>query len=219
MTRTTNSSTKTLIAAVALCTCALGSAAVHAQTNVSPPSKNALTDDYNTPDTRFAQPQGIPPHDRDELSPGAAVAFSLLGTVAGYGTFIGGASSEHDGLAYLGLAGILVGPSLGHLYTGEHRKVWLTGGLRGLGIVGMGVGGTIALRDCGLRDSCDSGGPPLFWISAIVTVGATVYSIVDSASSARRVNERRRNRLALTPTPIVGPNQSTGMGMSLSGTF
>ena len=53
---------------------------------------------------------------------------------------------------------------------------------------------------------------------AVLGIGSTVYSIIDSPAAAERHNESRR-RFVLTPAPVVGPDRSTGYGVSLAAEF
>ena len=156
--------------------------------------------------------------DIDRVSPGVALTLSLLGTAVGYGALIGGLDNSQN-LMLVGYAGIVAGPSIGHFYTGEYGRGLLTTGVRGLGFLAMGLGASLTLRDCWDDEPCANNGPAIFWAGALTTIGTTIYSIVDSRRSARRVNERNRRKLALTPAPVVGPDRSMGMGMTLSGSF
>lgn len=177
-----------------------------------------------------AQDRVSPPHlvepvvETDEpgsLSPGAAMGLSLLGTALGYGAVIAGQRYGIRSLGYLGLAGVVLGPSAGHLYTRDHKRVWRGVGPRGLGLATMALGSYLVLKDnCFLSRDCSAGtgGAVLVLAGAAVTIGSTVYSIIDSRKSARRMNERRR-RLTFTPAPVVGPDRSMGMGLALGGSF
>jgi hypothetical protein len=152
-----------------------------------------------------------------------ALGLSLAGTAAGYGALIAAGHTGSEGLALVGVAGIVVGPSVGQIYAGETGRAVGHSLLRlGAGSV-MVYGAMLTMFDCWDEEDgdCDgSAGPALMIGGAVVGIGSTVYSIVDSANSAERHNaELRRRRFVLTPAPVVGPDHSTGLGMQLGASF
>jgi len=171
-----------------------------------------------------AQPGLSEPIDEgSEKSPGVALGLSLAGTAAGYGALVAAGKTDSEGLAWVGLAGIVVGPSLGQIYAGETGRAVGHSLLRlGAGSV-MVYGAMLTIFDCWDDESgeCDgSAGPVLMIGGAVVGIGSTVYSIVDSANAAERHNaELKRRRFVLTPAPVVGPDHSTGLGMQLGASF
>lgn len=193
-----------LAAAAAVLTTAM-SGAVHAQTGPASPQPVAAMPEIQ--------------HEPERVSPGAALGLSVLGTLVGYGSLAGAVASRKRSLYVVGVLGILVGPSAGHFYTRESRRAWNATGVRGLGLLTMALGGVISVGACTEDPSCESSGPTIFWGGAILTVGATIYSIIDSRFSAHRVNRVNRSNLTIAPAPMVGPDRSTGMGMTLSGSF
>ena len=194
-----------LIAATTVVLSTSVSVTAHAQNNVDAPS--------------LVQLPPAADHDREPVSPRVALTLSLLGTAVGYGSFIAGLEYDNNGLAFLGIAGIVIGPSIGHIYTGDVRRELVTTSVRGLGVLVTGVGAVMSFSDCLLQSTCNSPGPALSLAGALVTVGGTIYSIVDSRRSARRANERNERWFALTPAPMLGPDRSMGMGMVASGSF
>ena len=161
------------------------------------------------------------PGRRDHKNPAAAFALSMVGSAVGYGALFLSPSLESERLFTLGLVGVTVGPSLGHMYTGQHGRAWLAAGARGLGLAAVAVGALSNLCFGGADGGCQSDphGKSLLLGGAALTVGGTLYSLVDSGLSARRVNREKRRSLALTPAPVMGPDRSMGMGMAVSGSF
>jgi hypothetical protein len=158
----------------------------------------------------------------EDRNPATALSLSVLGTASGLGLMAAGASTDSGGVTLLGFATILVGPSMGHFYAGEHGRGLALTGIRAAG-AGVVVGGAFwLLIDCVafLGTECKGGTGPAIMMatgSAVVT-GATLYSIYDAPRAARRQNARGR-RLVLTPAPVVGPDHSSGFGLSLGGRF
>lgn len=152
------------------------------------------------------------------VKPGAAVALSLIGTAVGYGSLLLSMDQMSDGLLRLGLLGVTFGPSLGHMYTRHYGRAGLAAGVRGAGLVSMGLG---LMSSLCFNDFCEPAPAAkwLFWGGAAATLGATLYSVIDSGPSARRVNERRLRNVNVTAAPVLGPARSVGMGVALSGSF
>jgi hypothetical protein len=165
-------------------------------------------------------PAPAPVDDSGDKSPGVALGLSLLGTAGGYAAIAAGSENGNEGLVWLGLGGILVGPSLGHFYAGESGRA-IGHSLIRLGAVGtMFAGAVITFADCWDDEDgdCGSVGPVIIVGGAVLGVGSTVYSIADAPAAARRHNQERR-RFLLTPAPLVGPGRSTGYGVALGATF
>lgn len=85
---------------------------------------------------------------RAETDPAVATALSVAPTVAGLGVILAlEAMGAHNGDAHpaaiggtaVGLAAVVVGPTLGHLYAGSPWSRGLKIRLVGLGLVGAGV--------------------------------------------------------------------------------
>ena len=49
--------------------------------------------------------------------------------------------------------------------------------------------------------------------------GSTIWSIADAGWAARRTSKERRRALMILPSPLAGPDHSTGYGLSLGGSF
>ena len=162
-------------------------------------------------------PRSRPVDKSGDKSPGLALSLSLLGTAASYATLIAASDTESEGLVLLGLGGIVIGPSLGQFYAGETGR----GITHSLVRVGAGVvilaGAVTTFSDCwGEEGDCDGSAGPALMLGGLVVGGvSTVYSIVDSPAAASRHNQARRRHIALTPTPLQGPDRSIGYGMAL----
>lgn len=206
-----------VIFTVALAT-VTGSVTSHAQTAVEPLGQAPVSGVQLpiVPTATVSPSMG----DVEAKNPNVAFGLSILSTIAGYGVFVGGIVQDNDALALGGLLGIVVGPSAGHIYTGEYLRGGLASGVRAVGVVAMTVGASLAFS-CFYDEECtgSDNGPLWAWSGLGLITAGTIYSVVDSFSSADRVNARRGAMLTIAPTPIMGPLQSRGMGLSLSGSF
>ncbi len=146
-----------------------------------------------------------------------ATAVPLLATAASAGLLI---VSDSDSVTTAGSVGLLLAPSLGHAYTGHWRGAVIGTVIRaaGVGMVAMSVSnGASALVDTG-GQSIGGGSPELFVLGSLITLGGTVYSIMDAPYSAKRANKEHQ-QLTVTPAPIQGPDSSTGWGAVMQMTF
>ena len=152
------------------------------------------------------------------LSPGLAVALSLVGTSVGYGSLLASVSWESKELAVVGLFGVVAGPSLGQVYAGAHGGALVTSGLRAAAVISTTIG---FFRIACWGEVCPKSptGEAMFFGGLATILGTTIYSVVDSGLSARCENRRARRRFTLNPAPVLGPDRSMGMGMALGGTF
>ncbi|HEU5057468.1 MAG TPA: hypothetical protein VFU21_13120 [Kofleriaceae bacterium] len=161
------------------------------------------------------------PDDGGDRSPGVALGLSLAGTAAGYGALLAAVQADSEALGWVAFGGMIVGPSLGHFYSGEVGRGLGHSGIR-LGAAGIIViGGAIAFSDCFFteEEQCDGSAGPLIMLGgAVLGVGSTVYSIVDAPRAASRANASRP-RLVITPAPVVGPERSTGFGLQVGSSF
>ncbi len=154
----------------------------------------------------------------EPYSPGIALATPALLTAASVGAFAVGMSEDNGNIAFAGLVGMLVSPSLGHVYTGDYRGALIGAGLRVAGTGLVVVGAATALAGAFNAEGQDSDGDALILGGALTIVGGTIYSIVDAPYSAKRANKKRRN-LSLSPAPIQGPNRRTGWGVMMQASF
>ncbi len=145
---------------------------------------------------------GVSSRPRRPRDPLLALSLSLTGTVgSALLTYAPTAGWLDEPAFYVGLGGLMIAPSLGHLYTGEHDRAYLTSSLRLLS-AGVGVGGAL-LADTNPASRLGTLAPPdevgkwLMLSSGALIGGIALYDIVDSPRSARRVSPPA---VSLTPT-------------------
>lgn len=145
-------------------------------------------------------------------SPGLALTAPIVATAVSVGLTSFAASEDSDTAAVVGLIGLAVGPSVGHIYTRD----W-TGALVG---TGLRTGGALTmLWGVAMSINTDSDkGVPLMIAGGAAAIGGTLYSIVDAPYSAMRANEKQHS-LRIVPAPVQGPLQTTGWGANLGMTF
>lgn len=130
------------------------------------------------------------------------------------------------GLAGVGGAALLVGPSLGSLYV---DRFWNAGSylrLAGVGTVGLGLAGALAVseRKCptGVTD-CESGGILVFGAGLVLGGGLYVagaaYEIATTPRAARRYNRDHGLDATLTMTALRAQNGSLAPGFAVAGRF
>ncbi len=112
-----------------------------------------------------------------------------------------------------GLAGIAIGPSLGHIYAGD---AWNTGLQLRLVSLATGAAGVVMIARSGelfgpSTNSAGSNAGASLLLVGLVGQAGTLYEIVDASGATRRANERR---LQLVPTIA-----SDAAGASLAGRF
>ncbi len=145
---------------------------------------------------------GVSSRQHRPRSPIIALALSLTGTIgSGLLTYAPTAGWLDEPAFYVGLGGLMVAPSLGQLYTGEHDRVYFTSSLRILS-AGVGVGGAFLAEtnpagDLGVITPPDEAGKWLMLSSGVLIGGLALYDVIDSPFSARRVSPPA---VSLTPT-------------------
>lgn len=141
-------------------------------------------------------------------SPRRALLYSILGTVGSMVVSSVGNEEEIVPLAIVGSVGMLVTPSLGHIYTRDWWRALVPMGLRVVGVVSMVTSGTGDV----VRSGQLAGGALLF-------LSATAYSIIAAPRSARRANRKLQQRLGVTPTSMADAAGRNTMGLALTGSF
>ena len=140
-------------------------------------------------------------------SPGKAVALSLFSTAIPAAAGISAASnsetrnghSDDTGAALMALAGLTIGPSVGHFYAGKPGRAFLGIGIRFAAIVGLAVAVGSSW------DNPNAGSDGLAVASLAIGGASLVVDIVGAAKSARDKNDEiRRIRAAATPAMIQG---------------
>jgi hypothetical protein len=152
----------------------------------------------------------------ERYSAGTALGLAALGTAVGYGAFIGGLQSDNDRLAYVGLGGIVLGPSVGHIYTGDFKRALIGVGIRTAGPALLLAAAATMSGECLFDGNCSLGTDALMAGGYLLTLGGTAYSLIDAPLSARRRNVEAEQSISLGP--VFGP-QSTGIGLQAIGSF
>lgn len=145
-----------------------------------------------------------------ERSPSAALAWSLVPTLAGLGLIAIGGKTESGPLEVAGVTGLVVGPSLGHVYAGSG---WGGLAMRAGGVLAMGVGLSLAFcpDGCGPGDKSEleqKTGAALFYGGGALYVVGMLFEIATAPSAADTYN--RTHHITVTPTPT---------GVALAGRF
>lgn len=148
----------------------------------------------------------------DRKSPGWALSYSLGSTVL---------------LSPLLGTGLIVGPAVGHFYTGNSRQAWTGIGIRSGAFLAAGTGyGLIisATRQAvpgettdpedfrRLGEWAEPTGTALLVVSITALLGSAVYDIATVPGAVRDYNQNRTVQAQVVPT--VGP-QGGQMGLSL----
>ena len=156
-----------------------------------------------------------------DRSPAVALGLSLAGTAVAYGSLFAAAEADSEALGWVAFGGMMVGPSLGHFNAGDVGRGLGHSGIR-LGAAGIFVAGAlVAFDDCFFteEEECDGSAGPLIMLGGgLLGVGSTIYSIVDAPRAARPSNATKQ-RVLITPAPVVGPDRSTGFGLQLGSSF
>ncbi len=158
------------------------------------------------------------------LALGLSMGSTALLSGVGFGLSMGG--YEDAGLA-LSLLGNIVGPSVGHIYTGQYWHALGTSLGRGAatGIMLAGLMHTDFLASVfGREPDAPAWAWPVTLLGAAGVLGLTIYDYVDAPLSAVRFNERARGaQLSLAPLvlqpPAGRPEAGPALGMGLSGRF
>jgi hypothetical protein len=146
-----------------------------------------------------------------------AYNLSLWGTLGSYGLLLaysvassaeGGGSTIASVLGYAGLAGIMIGPSLGNFYGG----LWG----RGLLLTGLRVGTSVAVIAYTMyHDESDNTAVAVLWLSTLI--GSTIYECATVKSAVRKHNAARlakRNlKVAVAPFAV---RRGAGLSVQLS---
>lgn len=185
----------------------------------------ALAQPSYQPPVAPARPIEVAPIKSEET----ATALAVGGTLGGFALAALALKSSGDNptLGWAAAAGLLVGPSLGHVYTGDALHAVGTSVLRAGGGLSMLLGVFILtmsedcfdddLGSCGGDD--DDKGHAMLWIGAAAYLGATAYDIIDASYSARRANARHARSVMLTPSLVSTAGGGSAPALSLTGRF
>lgn len=163
--------------------------------------------------------ESVPATSPPQRSPETATLLAVGGTAAGWGLLFAGAGLNSSPAVFAGMAGIAVGPSLGHFYAGERNRGLATMGIRFAGEALMMLGAIGALAGAFCSDDCpknDWAGPVLLG-GAIAVAGATIYDVADAHRAVER--QARARTLVVTPAPVVAPSGAMAPGLAVAGTF
>jgi hypothetical protein len=206
---------------------ALAVLAATAPAFAGPPSLTPLSDPEEPPAQRIAplsQPSdpSRPQADTARLSEDTATMLAVGSTLGGVAAFAAGVRFNSAPLGWLGVAGVFVGPSAGHIYAGERLHAVGMTALRGAGamvfLYGVikatvvyenaepGFGGGTSTSD-DHRDAV-----PLMVLGASAFIGGTVYDLIDAHRAARRAN----HEATIAVAPLA--TQHT-VGLALAGSF
>lgn len=102
----------------------------------------------------------------------------------------------------------------GQMYAGDTKRgLMMLGGAVGGLVVGAALSGGVS---CG-EFSCSSGSYAPLYLGSLAAVGIWIYSIVDAAPTARRMNQRNGFRVGgLAPTVGRGGAGTTQIGLQLT---
>jgi hypothetical protein len=144
----------------------------------------------------------VPPPVKSE---GTATMLSLGTTAAGFALLAAAGKQDNGGggTATIGLLALLIGPSAGHIYSGETGHAVGMTLVRGAALVAF-VAGVIkqtmvygasadCIDVCEYHDSDSDNGATLMWVGGLSFIAATVYDIIDAPRAARRRNAKERS--------------------------
>lgn len=150
------------------------------------------------------------------LATGLAVASWLV--PAGLGALVIAADSDSDDLVTLGIViigvGAVIGPSAGHLYSGDLLRGLGFSGIR-LAIYGLGGGAILGAAQGG-----DAGATiAIGGVAAVAGLTLSIWDLVDAGPSADRANvalaKERASKVSLTATPMLLTARGTGRTSNL----
>lgn len=152
------------------------------------------------------------PH-KDEAT---ATLIAFGGMAVGSLTLAAAAKSDNAGLFWLGVAGLTIGPSAGHVYAGEAGRAAKTTLVRAVSLLPFGFGLLVLTANCYDGPPCnrnDGAAEALMVLGGVLFAGTTLYDVIDSPAAARRANRRQERAWRLAPTVVPA---STGIAPALS---
>ena len=176
-------------------------------------------------------PRSVAPMPASRLAaktPSTALALSLSPTLVGLSLGIfalvvtdsntanAGTEPIATGLMIAGAAAFLIGPTLGHVYSGSTWNRGLKIRLAGLGIAALG--GIVGAGDCHSGAICSNqlGGIAMAVIGGGIIVAGTAIEVATAPSSARAYNAKRGVTLGMRP---IATHHGTVPSVFLGGTF
>jgi hypothetical protein len=154
----------------------------------------------------------MPSTARGEGAKSPEEALALSGGITLLSGILAATTFEDDHLSpmtAIGVAGLALGPSLGHVYAGEY----FTGGLA-LRAAGMtaGILGIGEAARCGEEDCSRAGAVTALVLGGAAFAAGILWDVATAPRAARRWNERRGISIA----PVVTDD---GAGVTLGGSF
>jgi len=143
-----------------------------------------------------------------------AFTLSLTTTLASYGLLLAYAAAGEDSsgissvLGWVGVTGIMIGPSLGNFYGG----LWG----RGLLLTGLRVGTTVAAMAYTMYyDESDNTAVVALWLGTLI--GSTIYECATVKSAVRKHNAARlaKHNLKVAVAPFLA-RRGAGLSVQLS---
>jgi len=182
-------------------------------------SGTAVAQPALTPPVPPAPPPAELPH-KDEAT---ATMLAIGGTAVGVLALYAGGRNESEGLMWLGIAGLAIGPSAGHIYAGANGHAVGASLLRtgGMLLFGIGVIALVSSGDCIDDAPCggnDGAGESLMWVGGLTFAVTTLYDIIDASSAARRANAKQARAWNVAPTVVPAAN-GPAPALSLIGRF
>jgi hypothetical protein len=177
---------------------------------------------------RSAAAEGQETPAADERSEHVATAWAAGATAFGLAFLATGAK---DGSVSLVMGGMLfagIGPSAGHLYTGEEGHAPRISLARVAGLILIALGDATRGQftdqncvDCGPGPKLTGRGNAMIAIGAVAYATLTIYDLYDAHRSARRVNQRAREKKTVRlVAPTVVPTASGAVpAIGFTGTF
>jgi hypothetical protein len=164
-------------------------------------------------------PGGAHPAPAPLKSETTATLLSLGTTALGIGALALSVEAENMALAYVGAAGLFIGPAAGHIYAGETKRALGSSLLRAGGAVVFAVGALTSSHcdSCGPGDDHD-GRSPALWLGGAIFVGATLYDFWDAHKAARRYNEKHQPSYLVAPT-MMSSERGSAPGFAVMGRF
>jgi hypothetical protein len=168
--------------------------------------------------------------DEAEHSPVGATLISAGTTAISLAVLYAGMRNNDLSLLEVGYGGLMVTPSLGHIY-GDPGHVTTEGVVaRGVGTGIMMLGALLSVPNdlhafgCisnSANEPCNSDrtGPDIVLAGLAVVVAGAVIDIATAGPATQRHNERHRAAVSVTPTVMRTADRSMAGGVALGGTF
>lgn len=161
-----------------------------------------------------------PAVDNDAKSPAFAIGLSTAGTLLPL-VMIGAAYDGADTnmpLYLAGMAGTLIGPSIGHWYAHDYVTPGLVGRAGGAALIGIGA--AMSLDCIGVVSPCEPSTTRVVG-EVIAIAGIGVYAgsaIYDIATAGRATRAWNTHHLQIAPT-VSGSSASRSVGLAVGGAF